>query len=77
MNHNNYKSVYEAFFGEYIGKKISVFDDGYYVGSDYISGRSYCGKLNYVSYSDRGVVLHIDKEAITVTSTTKIKIIEE
>lgn len=76
MSNNNYKSVYEAFFGEYIGKRISVSDDGYYIGGDYVSGRFYCGKLNHVSFSDRGIILRIDNEDIIVTGDTKIKIIK-
>lgn len=76
MKNNNYKSVYEAFFGEYIGKSISVSDDSYYIGGDYISGRFYCGKLKHVSFNDRGIVLRINDEDITVTGNTKIKIIE-
>ena len=76
MSHNSYKTVYEAFFGEYIGKKIAVSDDGYYYCGDYIDGRFYYGKLNHVSYSDRGIVLHIDNKEITVDSSTKISIIE-
>ena len=60
----------------YIGKKASLTDDGYYHCVDYINGRFYIGILRHVTYSERGIVLHLDNNEITVSSTTKISIIE-
>lgn len=72
---NKSKTVYEAFFGDYIGKNVAISEDGYYHCGDYISGRFYSGILKAVSYSERGLVLHINKDMIIVHSTTQISII--
>ncbi len=73
---NESKTIYNAFFGHYIGKKVSLTDDGYYHCGDYINDRFYIGVLRHVTYSERGIVLHLDNNEITVSSTTKIRIIE-
>lgn len=73
---NKSKTVYEAFFGDYIGKNVEISEDGYYHCGDYIAGRFYSGILRRVSYNERGIVLHIDNDMITVFSTTQISIIE-
>lgn len=73
---NESKTIYDAFFGYYIGKKVSLTDDGYYHCVDYINGRFYIGILRHVTYSERGIVLHLDNNEITVSSTTKISVIE-
>ena len=73
---NESKTIYDAFFGHYIGKKVSLTDNGYYYCGDYIDGRFYTGVLRHVTYSERGIVLNLDNNEITVSSTTKIRIIE-
>ena len=72
---NKEKTIYQAFFGDYVGKHISVYDEGYYIGGDWISGRSYTGNLNRVIFNERGLVLEIDKKLITVNINTKIQIL--
>lgn len=73
---NKSKTVYEAFYGDYIGKRVMVSEDGHYHCGDYISERFYSGILTGVSYSERGLVLHLDNELITVFSITQISIIK-
>lgn len=73
---NKSKTVYEAFFGDYIGKNVTISEDGYYHCGDYIYGRFYSGILTEVSCNERGLVLHIDNDMITVFSTTQISIIK-
>lgn len=68
------KTIYEAFFGDYIGKRISISDEGYYIGSDWVSGRYYSGILNRVVFNERGLALDIEHNLITVFPKTKIKI---
>ena len=72
---NKEKTIYEAFFGDYIGKRVSISDEGYYIEGDWISGRCYTGILNRVIFNERGLVLEIGCNLITVCTKTKIKIL--
>lgn len=73
---NQSKTIYETFFGDYIGKKVMVFEDGYYYCGEYITGRSYLGVLRRVSLNKGKLCLHIDDDLITVFEDTLISIIE-
>lgn len=66
------KTVRNLFFGQYIGKKVTINEDGYYYCGDYIPGRFYSGILNDVSYCSRGLVLKIDGTCVTVNDYTII-----
>lgn len=74
MNKNT--TIYEAFFGAYIGKMVSLSDDGYYLAGDYISGRYYTGTLESVRCKGNNLVLNLGSKEITVSDTTQIRIIE-
>lgn len=72
------KTVYETFFGPYIGKKIMIEDQGYYYHDEYIKGNVYIGKLAGVEYWSKGLLLRFDDgQGIGVGDSTKIMIFKD
>lgn len=68
-------TIYEAFFGNYIGKRICVFEKSSYYCGEYINGRSYSGKLERVDCNGK-LTLIIDGESIVVNGSEEISIME-
>lgn len=71
------ETVYNALFGKYIGKIVSIFDEGYCIGGDCIVSRYFSGVLTRVKIERNKLVFVLDGNETTVNLNSKIKIITE
>lgn len=72
------KTVYDALFGKYIGKEISLSENGFYIGGDWVSGRYYSGTLTGVKIENNHLVFVLNRTLeIYVNFKTEMQIKEE
>lgn len=59
-------------FTKFIGKDVTLSDEGEYYCGDYISGRFYSGKFGGSFYKSDGIYFKVDNDMIKIDVTTKI-----
>lgn len=59
-------------FSKFIGKNVTLSDDGEYYCGDYVSGRFYSGKFEGSFYKSDGIYFKVDDNMIKMDVTTKI-----
>ena len=69
--------IFNLSFSKFIGKNVTLSDEGEYCCGDYIPGRFYSGKFGGGFYESDGIYFKVDDNMIKMDVKTKITFSEQ